>query len=348
MFGFEGVVKMLPAKILVVDDELELERLMKQRFRRKIRTKELEFVFASNGLEALKKLEDDVHIDMILTDLNMPQMDGLTLIDLLAGLNESLKVVVISAYSDMSNIRQAMNRGAFDFLTKPIDFHDLEQTIEKTLNFVRHTENKRKQERKIQDELLQAAFYDSLTGLPNRAWIWRHLNQIFEQRRFLGKEQYALLFIDLDEFKAINDMFGHLTGDAFLQCVAQRMKLALREEDCIARLGGDEFIVLLESIKDLADATGVAERIQAQLKRPFKLGVIEMSCGASIGIALSDYRHKRPEELLQDADTAMYVAKEQGKGRYEVFGSNTGQDRVGHHLVKEIYGSSVVDNSLYH
>ena len=112
-------------KILVVDDEPDLEPLMLQRLRRSIRDGLYEFVFAHNGVEALEKLSDDPAIDMVLSDINMPQMDGLTLLEQVAELNPNIRSVIISAYGDMKNIRTAMNRGAFDFVTKPIDFEDL-------------------------------------------------------------------------------------------------------------------------------------------------------------------------------------------------------------------------------
>ncbi len=130
MFGGRYMV----SKILVVDDEPDLEVLILQKFRRKIRKNEFEFFFARNGLEALEQLKSNEDIDMILTDINMPQMDGLTLLEELLKLPSLTKAVVVSAYGDMSNIRTAMNRGAFDFITKPIDFRDLELTIEKTLS----------------------------------------------------------------------------------------------------------------------------------------------------------------------------------------------------------------------
>lgn len=120
-------------KILVVDDEPDLEALMRQKFRRRIRSGELDFYFAHNGFEALEQLRTVEGIEMVLTDINMPEMDGLTLLSKLGVFGSSLKAVVVSAYGDLANIRTAMNRGAFDFLTKPIDFGDLETTIEKTL-----------------------------------------------------------------------------------------------------------------------------------------------------------------------------------------------------------------------
>jgi adenylate cyclase len=125
------------AKILVVDDEEDLEVLVKQKFRRKIRENVYEFVFARNGEEALQKVKDHPDLDILLSDINMPVMDGLTLLSHLPEANPVLKAVVVSAYSDMQNIRTAMNRGAFDFVCKPVDFEDLDVTMQKTIDHVK-------------------------------------------------------------------------------------------------------------------------------------------------------------------------------------------------------------------
>jgi class 3 adenylate cyclase/CheY-like chemotaxis protein len=124
------------AKILVVDDEPDLQVLIKQKFRKKIRENVYEFLFALNGNEALEVLEEHTDVDLVLSDINMPEMDGLTLLTRISEKNSLLKSVIVSAYGDMENIRTAMNRGAFDFVTKPVDFTDLEVTIEKTLRYV--------------------------------------------------------------------------------------------------------------------------------------------------------------------------------------------------------------------
>ncbi len=124
------------AKILVVDDETDLEVLIKQKFRQKIREHQYEFVFAVNGVRALEQLEQHHDIDVVLSDINMPEMDGLTLLSKLNEQNGLLKAVIVSAYGDMENIRTAMNRGAFDFVTKPVNFEDLELTMEKTIKHV--------------------------------------------------------------------------------------------------------------------------------------------------------------------------------------------------------------------
>lgn len=124
------------AKILVVDDETDLELLIKQKFRRQIREKQYEFVFATDGEAALAVLDQQPDIDMVLTDINMPGMDGLTLLIKLHENNPMLKTVIVSAYGDMDNIRTAMNRGAFDFVTKPVNFEDLELTMQKTMDYI--------------------------------------------------------------------------------------------------------------------------------------------------------------------------------------------------------------------
>jgi adenylate cyclase len=127
------------AKILVVDDEPDLEVLIKQRFRKQIRDRQYEFLFAVNGSDALDKIRDSEDLDVVLSDINMPEMDGLTLLDKMGQMNPILKAVIVSAYGDMENIRVAMNRGAFDFITKPVNFEDLDLTIVKTIRHVTQT-----------------------------------------------------------------------------------------------------------------------------------------------------------------------------------------------------------------
>ena len=126
-------------KILVADDEADLELLIRQKFRQQIREQQYDFLFASNGNEALKKIQDNPDVEVILSDINMPEMDGLTLLGKLKDINPLVKAVMVSAYGDMENIRVAMNRGAFDFVTKPVNIADLEITIKKTIDFVNQT-----------------------------------------------------------------------------------------------------------------------------------------------------------------------------------------------------------------
>src|SRR6201987_2775151 len=135
----------MSATILVVDDEPDLEALILQKFRRQIRDGAVTFVFARDGLEALQSLEQNPHVDLVVSDINMPRMDGLSLLQKLQEAEDKKSTIIVSAYGDMSNIRTAMNRGAFDFLTKPIDFADLETTTDKT---IRHVEAMREARRR--------------------------------------------------------------------------------------------------------------------------------------------------------------------------------------------------------
>jgi len=145
----------MTTKILVVDDEQLLEYVIQQKFRQKIRAKEIEFVFAHNGREALEKIAEFPPFDLVLTDINMPEMDGLTLLEKLSQIDNTLKAVVISAYGDMQNIRTAMNRGAFDFLTKPIDFQDMEITIQRALETVKQARKNLTELQEVQTQLIQ-------------------------------------------------------------------------------------------------------------------------------------------------------------------------------------------------
>ncbi|MGX9462646.1 sensor domain-containing phosphodiesterase [Shewanella sp. A14] len=173
---------------------------------------------------------------------------------------------------------------------------------------------------KIEDQLVHDAQHDGLTGLPNRNFLMERLSQALKHLRRHGLDQFALLFIDLDRFKMINDSFGHLEGDRFLIETAQRLKSCIRDNDTLARMGGDEFVILLDSINATEDAIDVSERILQALSMPYKLAKQEFISGASIGIAFSG-RDKlvTSESLLRDADAAMYQAKANGKGCYVIF-----------------------------
>ncbi|HZF59766.1 MAG TPA: PAS domain S-box protein, partial [Rubrobacter sp.] len=169
----------------------------------------------------------------------------------------------------------------------------------------------------LEDRLEHRAFHDPLTDLPNRQLFVDRLGQALRRtRRHQGR--VAVLFLDLDEFKVVNDSLGHEVGDLLLTVVAQRLGRCLRPEDTLARFGGDEFVVLLEAVDDPAEAVQVAERITGQLRRPFILKDRELHVAASIGLSLGHARTHEPDDLLREADTAMYRAKAEGSG-YEVF-----------------------------
>ena len=179
------------------------------------------------------------------------------------------------------------------------------------------TERKSAERRLVHD-----AFHDALTQLPNRALFTDLLGRSLGRSRRREDYQFALLFLDIDRFKVVNDSLGHGIGDQLLVAVARRLERCVRPGDTVARLGGDEFTILVDDIEGVADATRVADRIQHELGLPFNLSGQDVFTSASIGIALSATGYRTPDELLRDADLAMYRAKALGKARYEVFDVN--------------------------
>jgi diguanylate cyclase (GGDEF)-like protein/PAS domain S-box-containing protein len=182
-------------------------------------------------------------------------------------------------------------------------------------------------ERKEAEEQLQhRAFYDPLTDLPNRALFLDRLQHMFHRaRRALGSPLFAVLYLDLDRFKSINDSLGHQAGDELLVSTARRLEHCVRPGDTLARLGGDEFTILLDNINCEADATRVAERIHEELGAPVEVRGYEMFTSVSVGIALSSAGYELPDDMLRDADTAMYRAKAAGRARHQVFGGDMHQ-----------------------
>lgn len=170
-----------------------------------------------------------------------------------------------------------------------------------------------------EEKLQYDAFHDSLTNLYNRAWFMQRLERSINVASKLEDYLYAVLFIDLDRFKIVNDSLGHLVGDELLKRIAHKLKTSLERTDSVARFGGDEFVILLEDIKGVNEVTAVAERIQQELRIPLQLNDYEVFTEVSIGITLGTSSYSRPEEVLRDADVAMYHAKARGRGRYEVF-----------------------------
>jgi diguanylate cyclase (GGDEF)-like protein/PAS domain S-box-containing protein len=422
-----------PNRLLIVDDN-EMNRDM---LARRLARKGYEITMAESARGLLQRIKQD-GIDLVLLDIEMPEVSGL---DALKTLRDAyspieLPVIMVTAKSQSDDIVRALDLGANDYLTKPIDFPVAVARIGTQLSHKRAQEALKESEERYalaargsndglwdwnlpanvvhfsprwkamlgyqesqigdkpeewfdrihdadrervkeeiaahqkgltphfesehrvlhkdgsfrwmlsrgvavhdafgkvlrmagsQTDITEGKVSDPLTGLPNRLLFIDRVGRLIKHKKRRKDHLFAVLFMDLDGFKMINDSMGHLIGDQLLLGVANRLEKCLRATDTVARLGetftvarlgGDEFTVLLDDIKDPSDAKRAADRMMKALATPFILGGKEVFTSVSIGIALSNSAYEQPEEILRDADTAMYRAKSLGKARYEVF-----------------------------
>ena len=168
-------------------------------------------------------------------------------------------------------------------------------------------------------QIYHQAFHDTLTSLPNRALFMEHLNMALKRAKRRDDYYFAVLYLDIDRFKLVNDSLGHSVGDQLIRAFASRIQESLRDLDILARFGGDEFVILLEDIENSEYASGVADRLQQELKRPFMIENKEVFAPASFGVVLNTRDYDDPENIIRDADAAMYHAKENGKAQYKIF-----------------------------
>lgn len=238
----------MSAKILVVDDEPDLEALIVQKFRKQIREGEIGFVFARDGVEALTRLAENDDVDMVLADINMPRMDGLSLLAKLQEAEEKLSTVIVSAYGDMTNIRTAMNRGAFDFLTKPIDFSDLETTIAKTIRHI---------------EVLREARRRQLAAERAHATLSRYFSPNLAERLAsdattldLGgrRREVTSLFTDITSFTAfVENLDPALLSEVLNEYLGKMTDVVFAHEGTVAKIVGDAIHVLFGAPGDQPD-----------------------------------------------------------------------------------------------
>jgi diguanylate cyclase (GGDEF)-like protein len=292
------------ATLLVVDDDAMNRDALSRRLSRTGYT----VLTAESGADALAIINAH-RVDAVLLDVMMPGMSGL---ETLRHLRQSrsvseLPVIMVTAKDGSDDVVEALDLGANDYVTKPIDYAVALARIRAQVT---------------------ARRADPLTGLPNRVLFMERLTRLLERSRTPGGAPFAVFFLDIDRFKVINDSLGHVVGDEVITGLARRLEKALRATDALyrvdgeltlARMGGDEFTILLDGVGGVDSALGIAERLRSVIAQPFDLQGRQVVTSASIGVVVSAPRYQRAEEMIRDADTAMYRAKELGKGRCEVF-----------------------------
>lgn len=314
-------------KILVVDDQSRNLVAMEHA----LSDLDAELLLVSSGEEALKCLLKN-EFCVILLDVQMPEMDGFETASLIrqSQFSNDVPIIFMTAFSkDHIHQIKGYKSGAVDYLIKPVDDFILENKVKVFLELYRRNQSnlakfvdelmdlKAKLEQKNK-MLMELAIIDSLTGLNNRLSFEQELTRClaFALRH---DEQFALLLIDLDNFKYINDHYGHQFGDGILQKVSKSLSNILRAEDFVARIGGDEFALIQTKYSSLNDVTQTAKRIIAILNQVYQFQQAEVQLGCSIGIACYPFAGDKEETLVKHADIAMYRAKSLGKNQYQFY-----------------------------
>lgn len=313
-------------RVLVVDDVQDNREILTRRLVRR----GFEVVEASGGLPALEAVETQ-RFDLVLLDIMMPDMSGHEVLRRIRQTRSQaeLPIVMVSAKSESADVVACLEDGANDYVTKPVDFAIAFARIQTQISRKQAFDTARAEQAALetrveeqrdslnvsQDRLRFLAYHDALTQLPNRSALREHLGAALARST---EEAAVLLFLDLDNFKAVNDERGHEVGDVVLAGVAERLAASIRAPSFAARLGGDEFAIVLEGA-DAPDAERVANTLVERLCQPFELDGFACEIGASCGLALLSPAFGDIDEALNAADTAMYAAKADGKRGVKVF-----------------------------
>ena len=289
--------------VVLADDDPSI-RLM---IRHVLESEEFDIVEAADGIEAIKAVEKH-HPALVLLDAVMPGIDGFTTCKQLKDKGHTdVPVMMITGLDDDASVERAYDVGAIDFITKPIKWAVLKHRVKSVVSTV-------VAERKV--ELL--AYRDTLTNLPNRLLFADRLEHSID-RSARHRESLALLLIDMDDFKLVNDSFGHDAGDKLIKAVGDLLARSLRRADTVARLGGDEFAVIVEGIDGTDDAISIADNLSTILEHNVRLDEQETFTGASIGIAIYPEDGEDARTLLKNADTALFRAKEKGRHCFQFY-----------------------------
>ena len=330
------------SQILIVDDQSTVRKTLQ----RMLESSGSTATVAASGEEALH-LFDNNQFDLVLVDILMPGMDGLEVLKAVRRKHSmsELPVIMVTSKDRDEDVVQALSLGANDYIMKPVDLpilrarirnhlslkqaedelrkarEELEQRIEERTTSLLETNkalvNEISERKQAEERIRLLAYHDELTGLPNvRLGKDRVANAIALARR--NKTTVALLYLDLDDFKEINDSHGHSIGDQVLIKTAERMTHCVRETDTVARIGGDEFIIVLNQAGEKTAIIKSVEKIITTLTGSLRISGQDLYISVSIGIALYPDHGQTPDDLIKNADEAMYLVKRKGKNKYAI------------------------------
>ena len=299
----------LEASILIVDDQKTNVDLLEQMLR------EAGYLHITTTTDPLVvcNMHRENHYDLILLDLQMPGMNGFEVMECLKEIETTGYVPVLVVTAQPSNNLRALDSGAKDFITKPFDLREAKTRIYNMLEV--RLLHKQLELRNREFESL--AMHDALTGLPNRRLLTDRLSLAISHAR-RNKCAMAVMYLDLDGFKHINDTMGHDAGDTLLSMVAARLTSAVRQEDTVARLGGDEFVVVLWDLKQDDDASKLAVKLIQSVSEPYYIQDSDVNITTSIGVSVYPLHGEDVESLMKKADLALYEAKCTGKNTYSI------------------------------
>ncbi|WP_053333677.1 putative bifunctional diguanylate cyclase/phosphodiesterase [Gemmatimonas phototrophica] len=303
-----------PARVLLIDDDQDIHNLVSAMLRPLGVQLESAFDGTSGVTQAMNHPPE-----LILLDQELPDATGVELLKRLQGepLLANVPVIIVTGTERRDVLTACFAGGASDYIRKPFFGAELRARVQSVID-----------RQRMLAELGRAAHVDSLTGLPNRSLLHLRLQHSIDRARENPAYGFAVMFIDFDRFKLINDSLGHEVGDQLLVEIARRLRHNLRAQDCItrdsggttvARLGGDEFVVILDDVPTVDMATAIAERLLPMLEQPYALQAHTVRTSASVGIVHSSSEYVDSDNMLRDADIAMYEAKARGKNCYVIF-----------------------------
>jgi len=296
--------------VLFVEDDTDTQMSMELMLGSDVK----EFYQAYDGEEGLEMYKQKKP-DIIISDVNMPHLDGLSMIEEIKKIDPNMPIIIMSAFDDSVTLRRAINVGVDFFTLKPINTDLLYKKLNIIANNLHNEAEVKKMKEKELEDLYALAHYDELTKLPNRFLFNMRLDEAFSEAN-RKSDPFSLFFIDLDDFKKINDTYGHLAGDFVLKNVSKNVSNIIRTEDTFARISGDEFSLIVESTNVKEDLEILANKLLQAISIPMEFEGNSLQISSSIGISTFPSDATTKAKLIGLADTAMYKAKGTGKSNY--------------------------------